>query len=139
MGKRGRKSSAELATGAVDGRPARLKPPPSLSAAEQGVFLDIVASVAAGHFQSSDLPLLCRYAEAIALAELAAQEIRRGDAVVNGRPSAWITVQEKAVRAIVALSMRLRLSPQARKQYAAPPPRPMSYYERMAMEEANDG
>jgi chaperonin subunit len=35
-------------------------------------------------------------------------------AVIDGKPSPWITVQEKAVRAMVALSMRLRLSPQSR-------------------------
>ena len=38
----------------------------------------------------------------------------RGGAVVDGKPSPWIVVQDKAVRAMVALSMRLRLSPQSR-------------------------
>jgi hypothetical protein len=35
-------------------------------------------------------------------------------AVINGKASPWITIQEKAVRAMVALTMRLRLSPQSR-------------------------
>jgi hypothetical protein len=32
----------------------------------------------------------------------------------GGRPSPWLTVAEKTNRAVVALSLRLRLSPQAR-------------------------
>jgi hypothetical protein len=36
------------------------------------------------------------------------------DAVIGGRLSPWVTVGEKADRAIVALSMRLRISPKAR-------------------------
>jgi hypothetical protein len=134
MKQRGSKSAASLAIPAIDGRPSRLKPPASLSKAEQAIFIDIVSSTSAGHFVASDVPLLCAYARAVFEEELAGRELRRGGHVVNGRPSPWITVQEKAVRAITALSMRLRLSPQARKQYAAAPSKPMSYYERMRLE-----
>jgi hypothetical protein len=134
MKQRGRKSAASI--GAVDGRPSRLKPPSSLSKVEQAIFIDIVASVAAGHFAASDMPLLCAYARAVAEEELAGRELRRGGHVVNGKPSPWIVIQEKSVRALVSLSMRLRLSPQARKQHApAAPGRPLSYYERMKLEE----
>jgi hypothetical protein len=34
--------------------------------------------------------------------------------VIEGKPSPWIYVQEKAIRTLTALSMRLRLSPQSR-------------------------
>jgi phage terminase small subunit len=114
MKKRGRKSAAELSTPAIGVLETRLKPPSSLSVAERKAFLGLVRACHEDHFVPSDLPLLCRYCEAIVLAETAALELRRDGAVVNGRPSPWITVQEKAVRAIVALSLRLRLSPQAR-------------------------
>jgi phage terminase small subunit len=67
----------------------------------------------ADHFRQTDLPLLSRYCEAAILAEQAALELRNG-AVVDGKPSPWIVIQEKSVRAMVALSMRLRLSPQSR-------------------------
>jgi hypothetical protein len=56
---------------------------------------------------------LARYCEIAILAEQAALELRNG-AVVDGKPSPWIVVQEKCVRAMVSLSMRLRLSPQSR-------------------------
>ena len=79
------------------------------------MFANLVASCDPEHFRLSDAPLLCRYCEAVVLAEKAAQELRRRGAVTkDGRVSGWITVQEKAVRALVSLSMRLRLSPQAR-------------------------
>jgi len=74
----------------------------------------IVASCDAAHFAGSDLPLLCQYVETIALAELAAAHLRDHGPVIGDRPSPWLTVHEKAVRGVVALSMRLRLSPQSR-------------------------
>jgi hypothetical protein len=48
------------------------------------------------------------------LARLAHEHLRTEGAVIGGRLSPWVTVGEKADRAIVALSMRLRISPQAR-------------------------
>jgi hypothetical protein len=56
--------------------------------------------------------LLCRYVEASILAERAAEQLREAP-VVDGKPSPWLVVQEKSVRTLTALSMRLRLSPQA--------------------------
>ena len=53
--------------------------------------------------------------EADALAEKAAAELRKHGAVSkDGKPNGWLVVQEKSVRALVSLSMRLRLSPQSR-------------------------
>jgi hypothetical protein len=49
------------------------------------------------------------------LAERAAEQLREAP-VVNGKPSPWLPVREKAVREMTALSMRLRLSPQARRE-----------------------
>ena len=113
MRQRGRKSAAALSVIAVDGEPNRLLPPASLGDVERTVFVDLVTACDPKHFRPSDLPLLCRYCETAVLAEQAALELRRG-AVVAGKPSPSITIQEKAVRAMVALSMRLRLSPQSR-------------------------
>jgi hypothetical protein len=59
------------------------------------------------------MSLLVRFVEADGLAERAAKELRKHP-VVDGKPSAWLAVQEKSVRALVSLSMRLRLSPQSR-------------------------
>ena len=95
-----RKSAAALTVVAVDGRASRLKPPPTLSEPERRVFVDIVSACNPGHFHACDLPLLARYCEAAALGDLAAIELRRG-AVIDGKPSPWIVVQEKAVRAMV--------------------------------------
>jgi len=109
-----RKSAAALSVIAVDGRPKRLQAPSSLSEPERSIFNRIVANCDARHFRPSDELLLVRYAEASALCDLAADHLRTEGAVVGGKPSPWITVQEKSVRTMVALSMRLRLSPQSR-------------------------
>src|SRR5437762_236656 len=95
-----RKSAAALALGplSVDGRPKRLNPPPTLSAQERALFVDLVSTNTPEHFRPSDLPLLCRYVEAAVLAEQAAQELRQG-AVVSGKANPWLIVSEKAVRA----------------------------------------
>ena len=124
MRQRGRKSGNALSVVEVEGRPPQLQPPASLSDAERAVFIDIASSVDRRHFQPADWPLLVRYCEATVLAEQAAKELREGGAVLDGRTNPWITVQEKAVRALVALSGRLRLSPQARSPANVAKPAP---------------
>jgi len=116
MKQRGRKSSAAMSVAiSVDGKPNRLQAPSHLSADEARRFADIVASCDATHFRPSDTTLLCRFVEADRLAEKAAAELRKHGAVSkDGRPNGWLTVQEKSVRALVSLSMRLRLAPQSR-------------------------
>jgi phage terminase small subunit len=131
-----RRSAASLSVISPQGHPSRLHPPPSLSPEERTVFVDLVAACDSKHFRVSDIPLLARYCEAAVLGEQAALELRQQGAVLNGKPSPWIVIQEKAVRAMVSLSMRLRLSPQARAvRTSLPPPRPLSAYEKMAIED----
>ena len=131
-----RKSQASLSMVSIDARQSRLRPPASLSDSERAAFTDIVSTTKANHFVASDLTLLCRYAEATVLAEQAALHLRQEGPVIAGRVSPWITVQEKAVRALVSLSMRLRLSPQARAPNNPTRPQPTtSHYERMRIEE----
>ena len=94
-------------------RQTGVQPPDHLSADERQRFTEIVANCDARHFRPSDVTLLCRFVEADALAERAAKELRKYP-VVDGKPSPWLAVQEKCVRTLTALSMRLRLSPQSR-------------------------
>jgi phage terminase small subunit len=109
-----RKSFAASLIPPVDGSPPAIKPPTSLSPPEAQLFTELVAATARGHFRPTDIPLLARYCEAAVLAEEAARQLRVGGAVVDGKPSGWLYVQEKCVRALTGLSLRLRLSPQAR-------------------------
>ena len=92
---------------------AALTPPATLSDEASTLFRQIVASVDPHHFAASDRSLLIEYVRAAELANQAATELQAG-AVVDGKVSPWVTVQEKAVRSLVALSGRLRLSPQSR-------------------------
>jgi hypothetical protein len=117
MKKQGRKSAAELATTVVDDGSFRLKPPASLSEPERKAFRDLVASVVPEHFVPCDLPLVCAYVRAIALEERAAVEL--GKTPTDGK---WLALWEKSTRVLVALSLRLRLSPQARVRNTKPDP-----------------
>jgi len=109
----------------VTGELARLTPPADLDKPEREIFLDLVSASKPGHFRASDLPLLSAYVRAIAL-ELAAGDTKA------------LTRWERAVKSMVALSMRLRLSPQSRA--ANNPTRPgsktesmPSYFDRMTL------
>ena len=98
-----RKSAEASLVQPLDGSPPQLEPPASLSPPEAQLFRDLIAAVDRKHFRSSDLALLCRYVEACVLAEQAAKELREG-AVIDGKPSGWLIVQEKCVRTLTALS-----------------------------------
>jgi phage terminase small subunit len=109
-------------------------PPPNLIAAEREAFCEI-AACDPRHFALSDLPLLASYAHAVVMEERAARALRESGDVVNGKASPWLTVWEKAHRAMVSLSLRLRLSPQGRARYAKSPPpdtKSTSFYDVMS-------
>src|SRR5262249_24459060 len=100
-----RRSAASLSVIELDPSASRLRPPASLSDAERAVFLDLVTACDANHFRTSDRPWLVRYCEAIALADLAAENLRKEGPVIFGKPSAWLTVQSQALKSIIALSI----------------------------------
>jgi len=50
----------------------RLQPPDCLGELQKRAFVDLVCSVPRSQFRASDLPLLCRYAEIVVMAETAA-------------------------------------------------------------------
>jgi phage terminase small subunit len=129
-----RKSAASLSVIPLETRSNRLCPPASLSESERAVFVDVITSCKANHFQQSDLSLLCRYAELSVLAEQAAGHLKTEGPVIAGRVNPWLVVQEKAVRGLVALSMRLRLSPQARQPNNPSRAAPVSHYDKMRLD-----
>ncbi len=98
----------------VDGRPERLEPPQILSAPVAAIFRRLVAATQPEHFAPGDMPLLVQYCEAIRLCDEACEHLRDGGAVADGKVNPWLIVYEKASRMLVALSARLRLSPQHR-------------------------
>jgi hypothetical protein len=114
----------------------RLSPPDSLGDAEKRAFLDLVTAVDARQFRASDLALLCRWAELTVLAERAAFELGQPNGTVSpdGKLSPWFTVHASCTKALNALALRLRVSPQSRA-----PRRPKtvigvtSYYDRQRL------
>ena len=111
----------------------RLAPPPHLTGPEREVFVELIATNAPDHFRRSDIFLLVSYCSAVVLNQRAAEELRTAP-IVKGKNSPWLNIFEKTGRAMVALSMRLRLSPQARKpnQIKGKSQR-LSIYEKMAL------
>jgi phage terminase small subunit len=133
-----RKSAAALDMPPL-GPPPRLHPPDDLTGREREVFVDIVASCTATHFQPQDLPLLCAYARALVLERLAAAQLEAEGYVITGaqgaRPSPWLAVLAQATKSMLALSHRLRLSPQGRSPTNPKRAPVVSYYGRMALED----
>jgi phage terminase small subunit len=106
------------------------------------VWREIIGSCRADHFQKCDAPLLVRYCENVVLARKAAAALSTDGAIVHGRINPMLTVCEKADRALVALSMRLRISPQARMRREGTPmrgPGPSVYELMRDMGDADEG
>jgi phage terminase small subunit len=99
------------------------------------VFLDIVFANDPKHFQPSDMPLLCRYCEANAMAARAATALMKAEPIVSGdTASPWVSVYVAMTKTANALAMRLRLSPQARMPNNPKRTPTVSYYERLQLE-----
>ena len=113
MGARGRKSAASLAAVTPIGE-RLLMCRPEAPDDVRAVFAKIVYDVGADHFRASDADLIEQYAAAICLARDAYSRLRDDGVVNDGRVNPWQTVLEKANRASVSLSQRLRLAPQSR-------------------------
>jgi phage terminase small subunit len=128
-----RKSAASLAVVQSAGF-GRLRAPAELSEEERLVWTEIAGACDAKHFERSDAPLLIRYCQNVVLGRRAAAALTSEGAVIGGRPNPWLVVSEKCDRALVALSMRLRISPQARlrREVTAPKGPPASAYEMMS-------
>lgn len=112
-----RESASSVATTALRldvGRPQRIATPRGLPDDVRRIFEHIIDSVKPEHFKPVDTDLLVEFATAVALARRAAAAIEAEGAVIGGKTSPWVVVQEKSVRSIVALSMRLRIAPQSR-------------------------
>jgi phage terminase small subunit len=119
--KRGRKTAGDL-TAVRPADPARPVPGDELTAEEAAVFRGIVAAVTPDHFQESYLVLLVAYCQAVCQHRRAVEALRAGGEVTaDGKPSPWLKVAAHAVRTMMGLSMRLRISPQARREKARVP------------------
>jgi hypothetical protein len=83
---------------------------------------------------------LCRYCEATALAQRAEAAIAASGAVIEVAGSPWLPIWVQATKVLQGLSLRLRLSPQARQPNNPTRPQPASYYDRLTLvERAADG
>jgi hypothetical protein len=103
----------------------------------KAVFVQVVVNSNPGHFQPADLPLLCVYADAVAQARACAKLIREG-----GGSDLVVKQQRNALSACFQLSMRLRISPQARQPHMSrgsnTRPPTVNYYDRLELEMGTD-
>jgi phage terminase small subunit len=119
------------------GAERRLRPPDSLPDAARRAFINVVSSHPASHFKAGDLELVCRYAEAAAVAEEAAFQMAQpgGMVTVDGKLSPWVGIHQSMTKSLNALALRLRLGPQSRAfKQSKKAPAPVSAYDRMRME-----
>jgi hypothetical protein len=101
MRQRGRKSADQLAVN-VSGGQRRLATPKGLTAKEREAFERLVNTTSPEQFRPGDTPLLV----ALAQATIQAHKL--------GRDSSRIADWERATRVMMALSTKLRLTPQSR-------------------------
>jgi hypothetical protein len=132
-----RRSSASLSVVPYVGPSSRLRPPAELTESERKVFIDIVLSCRATHFEPSDLPLLCAYCRAVVQEQKASEKLAQALARDDGLDR-WLRLQSAALKAMGMLSMRLRLSPQGRSPTNPKRPESISYYEQMDLERQQD-
>jgi hypothetical protein len=115
----------------------RLRPPDDLCPEARAVFVEVVVNSNPEHFQPADLPLLCVYADAVVQARACAKLIREG-----GGTDLTIKAQRNALSACFQLSMRLRISPQARQPHVSrgsnTRPPTVNYYDRLQLEMGTD-
>jgi hypothetical protein len=124
---------------AIDTKRIRLRPPANMPEPERNLFASLIGAHPPSYFQSSDMVLLSQYCAAAVLNEKAAAELRMAP-IIDGKPSPWLPIFEKTNRAVIALSARLRVSPQARAPNAPTRREPqLSAYERMRLTDADDG
>src|SRR6266536_5225500 len=119
----------------------RIQPPAGLGEAAKRVFLDTVVSCPLSQFRPADVPMLCRYAEACAVAEEAAGKLAVEDPVTpDGKVSPWFRVHQEASKTIATLATKLRLGPRSRSKMAPKTKAgPVSYYDRMRVLEGERG
>jgi phage terminase small subunit len=120
----------------------RLRPPPDLSEAEKAAFIDIVSDYAPEHFKRSDAAMLVVYVRACLAEREAAERLGTEGKVTGGKPSPWLSVQAQANKSMLTFARSLRLGPLARAPSRASrpskPQRPLSIYEKMALEDGDD-
>ena len=111
----------------------RLQPPDCLGELQKRAFVDLICSVPRGQFRASDLPLLCRYAELVIMAETAAFHLGADGMVTpEAQVSPWFRVHRDVSRELRVLSQRLQLDPKARAKKAPKTQTGhVSYYEEM--------
>jgi phage terminase small subunit len=127
-----RKSAAARAVAPAFARePVPVQPPATLSEAAKRIFIELVSDCDPRHFVPSDVGLLCQYCEAQVMAERAAAELQKGEGPPNAR---WLAAWREGTRAMKDLSLRLRLSPQSRREKAKVPDRPLTWSERFRLE-----
>jgi phage terminase small subunit len=138
MAQPGRRSTAARSSLSLAGPMARLTPPAELDADERQVFVDTVLSCEPTHFRASDLPLLTIFCRETVLERRAAVEFNRQPIMPDGRPSPWVAIRATAVKNLIGLTLRLRLSPQARGKPSSKAEPQLSVYERMNLLEPSD-
>src|SRR5262249_4816689 len=96
--------------------PSRLSPPAGLTPRQRQIFVDLILSLPAEHFQQADVALVARWAEACAMAEEAATELARAGLITaEGKQSPWFGIHQQATKTLNTLALRLRLAPQSRQ------------------------
>lgn len=120
MGHRGPKPAAGLAVVPPNGQLSAKGLPGGSE--EHAIVRSLIADAEPHHFRSTDYPLLSEYADAIVASARAAAALRREGAVIEGvKRGQWMREKDRARKAVLQISARLRLSPMARRESSTQP------------------
>jgi len=135
-----RRSAASFDTPSAPAPSSRLAPPAGMARDEAALFAELVTTSRPGHFQQCDTPLLAAFVRASLIERASAAEVRR---LLAEAPRSLLDAHMSAVKALHLLSMRLRLSPQARQPHLSREsntrPEPTNIYDKMRAERAGNG
>jgi phage terminase small subunit len=115
-----RKSAAELSVIRLSPAATRLQTPATLVGAERDVFAAVIANNAPDQFRLSDLPMLESYCSVVIQLQRCREQLRGTIVTDDGKLSPWVLAQERGIKALMGLSMKLRLSPQDRTAKPGP-------------------
>ena len=107
-----RKSIAALSV-RVDGRPTPVQPRADAPPEVAEFFRNLTARCAPEHFRDADIDLIEQFAQAVLLARRAYDELAVAP-VVDGKPSPWSPILERAHKSSAVLATKLRISPLGR-------------------------
>jgi hypothetical protein len=113
-----------------------IRPPDDLNQLERAEFVNVVLGSPPNHFLPADIATISLHVRHV-VGERAFGELQAAP-IVDGKASPWLAIMLAHARVVTTTARRLHINPAGRVPTKSPEPdAPISYYERLAMEQRN--